>query len=66
MKIPVSKLKSEDLEALFQKSSIMEQHFFPRKVPSSPFSDTPSKEAKISNTDITTKREVHEKSVETC
>ena len=43
MKIPISKLKSEDLKVLFQKSSFLEQHFFPRKVPSAPLFDSPSK-----------------------
>ena len=46
MKIPLSKLKSEDLKFLFQKSSILEQHFFPRKIPSAPLFDSPSKDLK--------------------
>ena len=48
MKIPVSKLKSEDLKVLFQKSSLLEQHFFPRKVPSAPLFDSPSKNLETS------------------
>ena len=40
MKLPVSQIKSEDLESLFQKSSIMEQYFFPRTVPSVPHLDS--------------------------
>ena len=41
MKLPTSQLKSEDLESLFKDSSIMEQYFFPRKVPSVPYFDSP-------------------------
>lgn len=36
LKLPQSQLKNSELEALFQKSSIMEQYFFPRTVPSRP------------------------------
>ena len=45
MKIPVSKLKSEELEALFQKSSIVEHSFFPKQVPSLPHWDSPPKKS---------------------
>ncbi|MCZ0933508.1 MAG: hypothetical protein OXJ52_10225 [Oligoflexia bacterium] len=33
MKLPVSQLTSQDLADLFEKSSLKEQNFFPRKVP---------------------------------
>ena len=36
MQFPDSQLTSEDLESLFQESSIMERNFFPRSVPPSP------------------------------
>ena len=35
-KMPESKLKSQDLESLFQRSSIQDRHFFPRRVPGFP------------------------------
>ncbi|MCY4321690.1 MAG: hypothetical protein OXC37_04740 [Bdellovibrionaceae bacterium] len=37
MKLPVSKLSSKILGDLFEKSSLKEQHFFPRKVPNCSF-----------------------------
>lgn len=44
MKLPSSRLKSQDLENLLKESSIIEQHFFPRTVPSLPSFDSPSEE----------------------
>ena len=34
MKLPLSQLTSQDLEKLFENSSLKQQYFFPRKVPS--------------------------------
>lgn len=36
MKLPLSQMSSKDLESLFQKSSIMENNFFPKTVPEAP------------------------------
>ena len=49
MKLPVSQLKSRDLESLFRKSSIMERHFFPREVPAPPNCLSLDKEASVKN-----------------
>ena len=34
MKLPLSQLSRQDLEKIFENSSLKEQKFFPRKVPS--------------------------------
>lgn len=34
MKLPVSQFSPQDLAELFEKSSLKDQYFFPRKVPS--------------------------------
>ena len=63
MKLPVSKLKSEKLEALFKKSSIMEQYFFPRTVPSLPSFDS-SEDKKESDLSLTAQGQGNDKSLE--
>lgn len=65
MKLPASQLNDQELEYLFKKSSIVKQHFFPRKVPSiPPFSNTISKEKVNLDTSTATQRKIHEKPVE--